>query len=72
MKNFQNPEQVPISTVASSPWWSRISAYGRGTLVTSATQQQCSSQTGSGNGVCGTGKFSSDFVELASRSEGRR
>jgi hypothetical protein len=71
-KKFQNPDQVPVSTVAASPWWNRILTYGRGTLATTATQQQCSSQTGSGNGVCGTGKFSQDFVELASKSEGRR
>jgi hypothetical protein len=69
---MQNPkdemyEVVPISTVSSTDWLTRALSDDSTSAMSAsvATQEQCSSSTGDGNGVCGGKKASDDFIKRA-------
>jgi len=57
---------VRISTISSIPWWEQLNN-GRGESVAAATQGQCQSQHGCGNGQCNV-----QFIERASADKSAR
>ena len=67
--------RVCIHTLGQHPWWFRANEEGSERESLSATQNQCNSDTGGGNGRCGvqlsTDTSPDDFIERAKNSRAR-